>query len=106
MRLFCFKTYDLKKYKTIVSGCLRFAVAFLALFGFFVFGIAVWEKVSAQNTVKAQTLSNFRIGERLTYNFSFEKFENVAYAEIYVVSQGKLGEKNAVELRSKFKTVD
>lgn len=106
MRLFCFKTCDLKKYKTKAQGGLRFAVAFLALFGFFVFGIAVWERVSAQGAVKAQTLSNFRMGERLTYNFSFEKFDNVAYAEIYVVSQGKLGEKNAVELRSKFKTVD
>ena len=106
MKLFSFQTYDLKKYKTIVPSYIRFPFAFFALFGFFVFTLSVWEKASAQNTVKAQTTTNFRLGERLTYNFSFEKFENVAYAEIYTVSQGKLGERNAVELRSKFKTVD
>lgn len=106
MKPFYLKTCDLKKSKTKAQSVLRLAVTFLALAGFFVCGVAVWEKVSAQGAVKAQTLSNFRIGERLTYNFSFEKFDNVAYAETYVVSQGKLGEKNAVELRSKFKTVD
>ena len=106
MRLFSFQTYDLKKLKTIVPCNLRFPAAFFAVIVFFVFAMSLWERVSAQNTVKAQTASNFRIGERLTYNFSFEKFDNVAYAEIYAVSQGKLGERNAVELRSKFKTVD
>jgi hypothetical protein len=61
---------------------------------------------SAQNQPKIQTLSAtpFRIGERLTYNVSFENFNNAAYAEIYAVSRGKLGEKDAVELRSKIKT--
>ncbi len=48
----------------------------------------------------------FRIGERLTYNISFEKFKDAAFAEIYTVSSGKLGDKNAVELRSKIKTTD
>lgn len=62
--------------------------------------------ISAQTLVKAQVLQStpFRIGERLTYNISFEKFNNAAYAEIYAVSRGKLGEKDAVELRSKIKT--
>lgn len=61
---------------------------------------------SAQNQLKAQTLppTPFRIGERLTYNISFENINNAAYAEIYAVSRGKLGDKDAVELRSKIKT--
>ncbi|MEJ7743987.1 MAG: DUF3108 domain-containing protein [Nocardioidaceae bacterium] len=62
--------------------------------------------VFAQNIAKLLILSPtpFRIGERLTYNISFEKFNNAAFAEIVVVSRGKLGDKNAVELRSKIKT--
>ncbi len=61
---------------------------------------------AAQNQTKVQTLSatTFRVGERLTYNISFENINNAAYAEIYAVSRGKLGEKDAVELRSKIKT--
>lgn len=48
----------------------------------------------------------FRIGEKLTYNVSFERFSNVAYAEFYVSSRGKLADKDAVELRARFKTLD
>ncbi len=48
----------------------------------------------------------FRIGERIAYNVSFGKFSNVAYAEIYAVSRGRLGDKDAVELRSRIKTLD
>jgi len=68
----------------------------------------ILNKVSAQNMPVAAPLSTsiFRIGERLTYNISFEKFNNAGYAEIYVVSRGKLAEKDAVELRSKIKTND
>ncbi|HXG83595.1 MAG TPA: DUF3108 domain-containing protein [Pyrinomonadaceae bacterium] len=63
---------------------------------------------STQNVLPAQNIqtSPFRVGERLTYNISFEKFNNAGYAELYVVSRGRLGEKNAVELRSKIKTTD
>ncbi len=66
------------------------------------------QKTSAQNSIPVQNPppSSFRIGERLTYNISFEKYNNAAYAEIYVVSRGKLGEKDAVELQSKIKTTD
>jgi hypothetical protein len=56
--------------------------------------------------VSAQTAAPFRVGERLTYNVSFGKFNNVAYAETYVVSRGRIGEKDVVEIRSKFKTLD
>ena len=59
----------------------------------------------AQETVKPQvTPSGIRIGERLTYNMSFELYENVAFAEMYAVSHGRLGETDAVELQGKFKT--
>lgn len=42
----------------------------------------------------------------MTYNISFNKFDNAAYAEIYSVSRGRLGERDAVELRAKIKTID
>lgn len=48
----------------------------------------------------------FRVGERLTYNVSFGKFPNVAYAETYVFSRGKIGGKDAVEIQSRVKTLD
>lgn len=52
----------------------------------------------------AQTKTPFQIGERLTYNISFAKFDNAAYAEVYVVSNGKLADKNAYELSAKLKS--
>src|SRR5215204_2912668 len=58
---------------------------------------------------RAQTIaetSGFRIGERLTYTVSLGRFPNAAYAELYCVSRGRLGEKDAIELRSKLKTLD
>lgn len=48
----------------------------------------------------------FRLGERLTYTVSMDTFDNVAFVETYVVSAGKLGERDAVELRSKIKMID
>lgn len=61
---------------------------------------------SAQTSTKSQTLppTAFRIGERLTYNVSFAGINNAAYAEMHVVSRGKLGDRDAVELYSKIKT--
>ncbi len=94
------------------SASVRFSLLILSAFGLSLFfGALVFfqtSKISAQNQVKVQTLapSPFRIGERLTYNVSFEQYDNVAFAEIYVVSRGKLGERDAIELRSKIKTVD
>lgn len=67
------------------------------------------EKAAADEKIPVFTTPlqpSFRIGERLTYNITFEKFKNGGYAEIYVVSQGKLGDKNAVELVSRIKTDD
>ncbi len=65
---------------------------------------------SAQNIFSTQnhlaSTIPFHVGEKLTYNISFNKINNAAYAEIYAVSRGRLGEKDAVELRSKIKTMD
>jgi hypothetical protein len=46
----------------------------------------------------------FFIGEKLTYKIDFNKFTDVGYGELYVVSRGKLEGMNAVEIRSVFKT--
>ena len=79
----------------VCFACLIFAAAAFQNFQF----------ASAQIPVKVQSaVTPFRIGERLTYNISFEKFYNAGYAEIYAVSRGKLGDKDAVELRAKIKT--
>ena len=57
----------------------------------------------------AQTVTDgngFRVGERLTYNVTIGRFSNAAYAELYCVSRGRLGDKDAIELRAKFKTLE
>jgi hypothetical protein len=48
----------------------------------------------------------FRVGEKLTYDLSFEKLRYAGYAELSVVSYGKLSGRDAVELRLRMKTVD
>ena len=48
----------------------------------------------------------FRIGERLTYNVSMGRFRSAGYAEMHVVSAGQIGDKPAIELRAKFKTLE
>jgi hypothetical protein len=48
----------------------------------------------------------FRYGERLSYSVSFGKITDAAYAEIFVVSRGKLAGRDAVELQGKFKTTN
>lgn len=62
------------------------------------------------STLRAQTVAaeanGFRIGERLTYSVSIGHIENAAYAELYCVSRGQLADKDAIELRAKFKTLD
>ncbi len=61
--------------------------------------------MSAQTTPQGSE-TPFRIGERLTYTVGFERFTNVAYAEIQTVSRGRIGDVDAVELRSKVKTLE
>ncbi|MGE3465410.1 MAG: DUF3108 domain-containing protein [Pyrinomonadaceae bacterium] len=75
----------------------------LLIFGWFA---SVAERSAAQ-TVAVPVLSPaFRIGEKLSYSVSLGKFQNAGYAETYVVSRGKIGGQDAVEIRSKIKTLD
>lgn len=73
---------------------------------------AVFVTIAAAAVAQASTSSvpsgdtSFKIGERLTYTVSFEKFNNVAYAEFYTASRGKIGDAEAIELRAKVKTLD
>ncbi|CAN5356416.1 hypothetical protein BH20ACI1_BH20ACI1_24570 [soil metagenome] len=99
-----FQTQNLKD----KSAFFRLILPLICVLFLLVSAFVVLQNASAQNQIKAQTLppTPFRVGERLTYNVSFEKYNNAAYAEIYAVSRGKLGEKDAVELRSKIKTGD
>ena len=66
---------------------------------------ALWG-TSAQTYEKGGNLpaTPFRIGEKLTYTLSFGNFKNVGSAELYAMSRGKLNDRDAVELYSKFKT--
>src|SRR4051795_171022 len=58
-----------------------------------------------QDAGKAQvTPAGFRLGERLTYSMSFQRYENAGFIETYAVSRGKLGDVDAVELRMRIKT--
>jgi len=100
------RSSSLKRKSALTRANLCFLL--VLIFGCLGFILPFFQAASAQNTIVVQTLppTNFRIGERLTYNFSLEKFNNVAYAETFVVSRGKLGDRDAVELRSKFTTVD
>jgi len=56
--------------------------------------------------VAANLSTFFRPGERLSYNVSFEKFNNVAFFETYVVSTGKMAGRDVVELQARVKTFD
>jgi len=60
--------------------------------------------LAASTAVSAQ--GQFRIGERITYTVSLDRFKEAAYAEIYCVSSGALSGKAAIELRSKVKTLN
>lgn len=82
---------------------LRTAVVFVTGAGLSV--LLVWAFTLARPAA-ANSDPLFKVGERLTYTVGFEKFANVAYAELYTVSRGKLGDVEAVELRARVKTLD
>lgn len=67
--------------------------------------LSVFFAVSAVG-LRAQSAAQFRIGEKLTYQISFDKFSNIGYAELRVASTGKLSGRDVVELRAKVKTLD
>lgn len=60
----------------------------------------------ARQDVNFNQSTRFRIGEKLSYNISFGKFTDAGTAELFVVSRGKIGTTEAVEIRSRVKTVD
>ena len=76
-----------------------------ALFLHFILAIA-FAAVSDAQTANSSTDTPFKVGERLTYAVGFEKFTNVAYAELQTVSRGKIGDVDAVELRFRVKTLE
>ncbi len=48
----------------------------------------------------------FKIGERLTYTISFSNFNEAAFAETHVVSNGKFKGKEAIKIAAKAKTTN
>lgn len=56
--------------------------------------------------IAGQEPTQFRIGEKITYSVSFDRFNDIAYAELYTISRGALQGKDAVELRWKLRTLD
>ncbi|MCS6874031.1 MAG: DUF3108 domain-containing protein [Pyrinomonadaceae bacterium] len=46
----------------------------------------------------------YKIGERISYNVSFEKVKEAGYVELWVASQGKYKNEDAIELRAIIKT--
>lgn len=67
--------------------------------------LSPFSPVEAQNQpAKNESAGIFKVGERITYSLSFGNFNNIGYAEIFAASSGKLAGKDAVELRTKFKT--
>lgn len=61
---------------------------------------------SLATALTAQSTMQFRDGEKLTYQISFDRFSNIGYAELHIASTGKLSGRDAVELRAKAKTFD
>jgi hypothetical protein len=106
MTIFNLQTFVLRFRRQSAGGNapVLFALFLFLAAGFLSFGTG--GEISAQEAVRTTTAGNFRVGERLTYNFSFEKFYDVAYAELYVVSRGRLDGRDAVEIQSKFRTVN
>ncbi len=106
MKIFRLQTSDLKFRHKLACKNTRGAIVLFLFFG--ISSLSFWfgEKSAAQVTAARTPATNFRVGERLTYSFSFERFNDVAFAELFVVSRGKLEGKDAVELHSKFTTVN
>lgn len=79
----------------------------VVVLGFFaVFAQEIPKPPTATTAAAVNNAAPFRVGERLSYNVSFGKITDAAYAEIYVVSRGKLSGREAVELQGKFKTTN
>lgn len=106
MKIFRLQTSDLKIRHKLGGKNLRGVSALFLFLGISFSAFLFGEKSAAQVVAVRVPAANYRVGERLTYNFSFERFKDVAYAELFVASRGKLDGRNAVELQSKFRTVN
>ena len=80
----------------------RLVIALSLVLAFVAAAVGFLPRAEAQTVTVTPTL--FRIGERLSYNISFGNFSNCGYAELYVVSRGKMSGKDVVEIRSKATT--
>lgn len=59
----------------------------------------------AQMTIDPAVSAKLRIGEKITYGVSFGRFAEAGFAELQVVSRGKLDGRDVVELSGRFKTL-
>jgi hypothetical protein len=85
----------------------KFSVfSFLAAFLVLLLGSHIMAAGQTSGVTETLPPTPFRVGERLTYTVSFERYANVAFVEMAVVSRGRLSDRDAVELRSKIKTFD
>lgn len=80
-------------------GRFRFVAACLIALPFLLAGL-----MNFGSQVSAQDGAEFPVGEKLTYNISYDRFKIAGFAEIQVVAEGKLEGKDAVELSSRFVT--
>lgn len=76
------------------ARCAVLTVVALLAFASGIFGQAAETSETAQ----------FRIGERITYVLSTERYPNAGFASLSVVSRGRLGNRDAVELSGTFRT--
>lgn len=68
--------------------------------------VAIFDVFTPTANAQTENTDLFRVGERLTYNISFGRFENVAFAETFVVSRGKVAKKDAIEIQTRMKTLN
>ena len=61
---------------------------------------------SASAQIRSESPTFFRMGERLSYNVSFAKYPNMAFFETFVVSRGKIGGRDAIEIQGRAKTFE
>lgn len=87
-----------------IHGIVRqFIIAAALPLAVFAFCVCATRITTARTFTTSSSL--FRIGEKLIYNISFGKFRDGGFAELYVVSRGKLAGKDVVEIRSRTKTL-
>ncbi len=68
--------------------------------------LVVSVSVLSQGIMSMAPSGNFRVGERLTYSVSLGTLQNIAFLETSVVSTGRLGAKDVVEVRGRLKTFE